>query len=279
MERLFNFVYEYRAFFTFLALEILCAWLIIQNNQYQGAKYFNSSNKASATILNFSHSVREYFSLRHINEELAKENSSLRKKLEQRNQSLYALKTREITDPAIINRYDFVSAKVVNNSTSQFKNFLTIDQGADAGIKSGMAVVSYGRAVGKIKSVSQHYAVVISLLNTDEEVSSVIKRTGYFGTIQWMDGNDPRLIDLRYIPRHVKPIIGDTVITSGYNAVFPEGIMVGIIKKVNLKEEALFYDIKVELAQDFGNLNFVEVVKSNSKKEKDSLEFKIAGPK
>src|SRR5271154_1226159 len=133
MERLFNFVYEYRAFFSFLALEVFCAWLIIANNEFQGTKYFNSSNKTSASILNFSHGVREYFSLRHINEELAKENALLRKKLEQRNQSLYSLKTREINDPAIINRYDFVSAKVVNNSTSQFKNFITIDQGAAAG--------------------------------------------------------------------------------------------------------------------------------------------------
>jgi rod shape-determining protein MreC len=279
MERLFNFVYEYRAFFTFLVLEIFCAWMVIENNRYQGSKYFNSSNKVAANILGFSHGVREYFSLRRINVDLARENAMLRRKLEQRNQSLYSLNTREIRDPAIINRYDFISAKVVNNSTAQFKNFLTIDEGSDAGIKPGMAVVSYGKIVGKIKSTSRHFSVVISLLNTDEEVSSVIKRTGYFGTIQWLDGNDPRLIDLRYIPRHVKAAVGDTVVTSGYNAVFPPGIVVGVIKKVILREEALFYDIKVELAQDFGNLDFVEVVKSNVKKEKDSLELKITGAK
>src|SRR5580704_2437590 len=114
MERLFNFVYEYRAFFTFLVLEVFCAWLIIQSNQYQSALYFNSSNRVSATILNFSEGVREYFSLRKINGNLAKENALLRKKLEQRNQSLYTLETREVTDPAIINRFDFVSAKIVN---------------------------------------------------------------------------------------------------------------------------------------------------------------------
>jgi len=44
MERLLNFVYAYRAFFTFLLLELFCVWLIIQNNQYQSTKYFNSSN-------------------------------------------------------------------------------------------------------------------------------------------------------------------------------------------------------------------------------------------
>lgn len=271
MERLLNFVYQYRAFLTFLALEVFCAWLIVENNQYQGTKFFNSSNRLAAGIIGFSHGVREYFSLRTINSDLAEENAQIRKKLEQRNQSLFMLETRELTDPALVNRFDFVSAKVVNNSTALFKNFITIDKGKDAGIEAGMAVISSGAAVGKVKTVSQHYSVLISLLNIDEQVSSVVKRTGYFGTAQW-DGVDPRYIQLRYVPRHVNLIVGDTVVTSGYNAVFPSGVLIGVIKEVNLKEDALWYDIRVQLAQDFGKLAFVEVVKSNLRKEVDSLE-------
>lgn len=276
MERLLNFVYQYRAFFLFLGLEIFSAWLIIQNNQYQSARFFNSSSKIAAGIISFSNGVREYFSLRSINSDLAEENALLRRKLEQRNQSLYTLETREIKDPSIINRYDFVSAKVVNNSTGLFKNFLTINKGFDDGIRPGMAVISSKGVVGKVKSVSKHYAVLISLLNIDEQVSSTIKSSGYFGTAQW-DGTDPRTIQLRYIPRHVKPVVGDSVVTSGYNAVFPEGIPVGVIKEVNLRDEALWYDIRVELAQDFGKLSFVDVVKSNLKHERDSLEVVTIG--
>jgi rod shape-determining protein MreC len=276
MERLLNFVYQYRAFLTFLALEVFCVLLIVENNQYQSTEFFNSSNRMAASIISFSNGVREYFSLRKINSELADENTLLRKKLEQRNQSLYTLDVRELKDPTIINQFDYVSAKVVNNSTGLFKNFITINKGHDAGIEPGMAVVSAKGAVGKVKSVSTHYSVLISLLNIDEQVSSVIRSLGYFGTVQW-DGVDPRMIDLRYIPRHVKLHAGDTVVTSGYNAIFPEGILVGVIKEVNLREEALFYDIKVELAQDFGNLTFVEVVKSNLRHEKDTLERATIG--
>ena len=253
--------------------------MIVENNQYQSTKFFNSSNRLAANLIGFSQGVREYFSLRNINRDLAEENSQLRRKLEQRNQSLYSLERREIKDPAIINRYDYASAKVINNTTALFKNFITIDKGNNVGIIPGMAVISSAGAVGKVKSVSEHYSVIISLLNIDEQVSSVIKRTGYFGTAQW-DGTNPRLIDLRYIPRHVNPVVGDTVVTSGYNAVFPEGVMIGVIKEVSLKEEALFYNIKVELAQDFGKLAFVEIVKSNLKHEKDSLErVTIGDPK
>jgi rod shape-determining protein MreC len=276
MERLLNFLYSYRAFFTFLLLELFCAWLVVENNQYQSTRFFNSSNRLAANIIALSQGVREYFSLRDINASLAEENALLRTQLEKRNQSIYSLEVREIKDPVIINRFEYVSAKVINNSTNLFKNYITINKGRNEGIEPGMAVISGEGAVGKVKSVSEHFAVLISILNIDENVSSVIKRTQYIGTSKW-NGTDPRFTNLMYIPRHALPIVGDTVVTSGYNAIFPEGVMVGIIKEVNLKEEALFWDIKVQLAQDFAKLAFVEIVKSNMKAEKDSLENKTIG--
>jgi rod shape-determining protein MreC len=276
MERLLNFVYTYRAFFTFLLLEILCSWLIIQNNQFQSTKYFNSSDRLFARIHATSQNIRDYFSLAEVNYTLAEENAFLRKRLEQRNELIKAMPASAIKDSARIKQYDFVSAKVVNNTTKYYKNFITIDRGEDAGLQPGMAVISAGYAVGKVKTVSKHFSVLISLLNLDEQVSCIIKRTGHFGTAQW-DGTDPALINLKYIPRHVMPAVGDSVVTSGYNAVFPAGTYVGKIKEVKLKEEALFYDIKIELAQDFGKLAFVEVIKSNLKKEKDSLEQVTTG--
>ena len=175
MDRLLRFFFEYRAFFTFLVFELICTWLIVQNNQYQNASYFNSSNRLAANIIGFSNGVREYFSLRDINKELATENADLRTKLEQRNQSLYLLDVREIKDPAIINRFEYVSAKVVNNTTSLFKNFITINKGTDAGIEPGMAAISSDGAVGKVKSVSEHYAVLITLETCSSIFNNEIK--------------------------------------------------------------------------------------------------------
>ena len=272
MQRLFNFFYEYRAFFTFLFLEVFCAWLLIKNNQYQSTRFFNSSNRLAANIIGFSQNTREYFSLRQINEEISRENAQLRMLVEQQNQTLQIPTARK--DSLV--RYDFVSAKVINNSVAQFKNYITINRGEDAGIKPGMAAISTVGAVGKVKSVSEHFAVLISILNIDEQVSSVLKRTSNFGTIQW-DGTDPREVNLLYVPRHVQPLVGDTVVTSGFNAIFPQGVMVGIVKDVKLKEEALFYDIRVELAQDFRRLSFVKIVKSKLKSEIDSLETATVG--
>ena len=272
MQRLFNFFYEYRAFFTFLLLEVFCAWLLIKNNQYQSTRFFNSSNRLAANIIGFSQNAREYFSLRQINEDIARENAQLRMQVEQQNQRL---ETPFASKDSLF-RYDFVSAKVINNSVAQFKNYITINRGEDAGLEPGMAAISTFGAVGKVKSVSEHFAVLISILNIDEQVSSVLKRTGNFGTIQW-DGTDTREVNLLYVPRHVEPQVGDTVVTSGFNAVFPPGVMVGIVRDVNLKKEALFYDIRVELVQDFRRLSFVKIVKSKLKSELDSLETVTVG--
>jgi rod shape-determining protein MreC len=271
MERLFIFFYQYRAFFTFLSLQVLCAWLIISSNHYQSAQFFNSSNNLVAIINGYSHSIGEYFSLRNTNRTLAEENARLRTMLEQRTQRLYAMRAQGIADTTTINRFEYVSAKVVNNSIDRVINFITIDKGSSAGIKEGMAVIGNSGAVGKIKATSDHYSVVTSLLNVDVMTSAMIKRTGHFGTIQW-EGINPLFINLNYIPRHVKPVIGDTVVTSGYNAIFPQDIMIGTIDEIELNDAAPFYQLKVKLSQDFQRLSYVAVVKSILKNEQDSLE-------
>jgi rod shape-determining protein MreC len=286
MERLILFVFQNRAFFTFLLLEILCAWLIVENNAYQGTKFFNSSNGVVATMNNFSQSVRDYFQLSEVNRMLAEENASLKKAVEQQRKQIYPTDSVLIDTTAVsvvdttsvggvdttgVRKYEFISAKVVNNHVDFFKNFITINKGKDSGIEPGMAVISPLGAVGKVKIVSEHFSVVTSILHIDVMVSAILKRTEHFGTVQW-DGRDPDIVEFKYIPPHVLPMVGDTVMTSGYNAIFPAGVMIGVIDDVKLNEAALFYDIKVRLSQDFRKLSFVNVVKNHQQQEQDSLE-------
>lgn len=271
MERLFYFIYRYRAFFTFLLLELLCVWLIVENNQYQGAKFFNSSNGMVAGLNSFSQDVREYFSLRETNRLLAEENVQLRNIVERRTEALRIANPNHIADSTLNARFEYISAKVVNNSVARFTNFITINKGEDAGIVPGMAVISPNGIVGKVKTVSEHFSVVTSLLNIDVMVSAIIKRTGNFGTVQW-DGLNQDEVRLKFVPPHVKPVKGDTIVTSGYNAVFPEGIMIGTIADIKLSDAALFYDLRVKLSQDFRRLSYVAIIKSNLKHEQDSLE-------
>ncbi len=271
MNRLFLFLYQYRAFFTFVAFEVVCVWMMVSSNHYQRALFFNSSGATVANINSFSYNIGEYFNLKETNVSLSEENARLRTLLGQKSTSVVSTISTE-SDSSVVQRWEFVSAKVVNNSVDRFTNFITIDKGEDAGIEVGMAVMSGNGAVGKVKATSDHYSVLTSILNIDVMTSAMLKRTGHFGTIQW-DGSDPQYLDFNFIPPHVKPVVGDTVVTSGYNAIFPSGILIGIIEDVHLNEAALFYDLHVKIGQDFQKLNYVEVIKSKLKVEQDSVEM------
>lgn len=271
MQRLFLFIYKYRAFLSFLLLEIICLWFIVQNNNYQSAKYFNSSNRLSANLLSMSRGVEDYFDLADVNKSLAEENALLRKQVEQYHQSLYQLNIRQNQDAEILQKYEYIPAKVIKNSTRRFENYITVNKGEKHGIVPGMAVIDQNGVVGKVKNVSRNFSVIISVLHGNSLISSKVKRTKDLCTVKW-DGLDYQEVELLYLPRHVQLMEGDTIVTSGYNAIFPEEIPIGTIKSIEISEDALFYDIRVKLMTDLNRLSYVYLVKNNLKMEQDSLE-------
>lgn len=268
MERILIFLYHYRTFITFVALEIVCAWLVIQTNEYHGSKFFNSSNSLVARVNSLSFNVGEYFSLRRINEDLARENVQLREALERQNERLYSLEAQHVLPVEGESRFDFVGAKVLDNTVDHFTNYLTIDKGSQQGVEPGMAVVGPDGIVGKVRACSGDYSVVTSILNINVWVSATIERTGHFGTVQW-DGRDPNYVKLEYIPRHIQARKGDRVVTSGFNSVFPSHMLIGTIEEISLSEQAL--DLSVRLSQDFRKLAYVAVIMSE-RAELDSLQ-------
>jgi len=276
MKRLFLLLHKYRATLVFVCLELICAWTIASQNIFLGASFFNSSNSAVAKILASSNAINHYFALGAVNERLSEENAQLRIKLKSYEQSLYRLDTRVIKDPDLIGQYEFVSAKVINNSIHNVHNYITLNVGEKDGMEQGMGVVNQYGVVGKVSTVSSNYAVISSLLNADVMISSKIKRTGHLGTTNW-NGSDIKQASLLYIPRHVTPVLGDTIITTGYNTVFPEGIMIGTVEELSLADEANFYDIGIKLANDFGKISHVYVIKNNLKEEQESTEELVVG--
>lgn len=276
MRRLFLLLHKYRATLVFVCLELVCTWMVATQNIFLGASFFNSSNQSIAKILTSSNAINHYFALGDINENLSLENAGLRKKIKTYEQSLYRLDTRILKDPDLVGQYEFISAKVINNNTQKVHNHITINVGEKEQLEQGMGVVNQYGIVGKVASVSKNYAVISSLLNADLMVSSKIKRTGHLGTTNW-NGKDIQRASMLYIPRHVTPILGDTIITSGYNTVFPEGIMIGTIDNIMLPDEANFYEVTMKLANDYSKVSYVYVIKNNLKEEQQLTEELVTG--
>ena len=123
-------------------------------------------------------------------------------------------------NPNIPFQYNYLAAKAINNSTHLNHNFITINKGSKHGITPDMGVINSKGVVGKVMSVSKNFATVASLLNIDMNVSAIIKRDNTFGTVHW-NGKDQETIQLLYVPRHMQLSKGDTIVTSGYNALVP----------------------------------------------------------
>ena len=88
-------------------------------------------------------------------------------------------------------------------------------------------------------------------------------------------GLDYSEVILEEIPFHVEIFPGDTIVTSGYSSIFPEGIMVGTVRYIEALE-GNFYTIRVNLAVDFKNLFYVNVIRNLLRAEQLELE-RISG--
>ncbi|WP_114749561.1 rod shape-determining protein MreC [Pleomorphovibrio marinus] len=272
MQRILLFLYSLRALILFIVLELVAAWFIFSYNSVQGAVFFNSSNRLAGGLLDKKEAVVSYFYLGVANEALAEKNAQLLKKLEDlspRDDSV----TLEI-DTLFRHSYEFWSAKVINNSIHLNQNHITLNKGSNHGIREGMGVFNELGVVGRVKGVSRNFSTVISALHTDLLISSKIKGSNVFGSTNW-DGKNPKSAKLLYVPRHVNVQLGDSVVTSGYNAIFPEGMAVGFVSEVKPGSESAYLEISLELSTDFSKLTYVYLVDNTLKEELDSLQLQL----
>lgn len=259
------------AFVLFVLLETLSLAMVFNYNSFQKAKYLNSANQVSGIVYNMFNSVTSYFRLASVNRELAEENARLRTLLGKQ-QNLPA-DSVSVYQPSIQSDSSFriSTARVINNSVNRAFNYITLDRGRKHGIKPDQGIISSSGIVGVVSEVSDSYAMGLSVLNGRWSVSAKLKNSGYYGSLHW-DATDYKYARLSEIPLHVDIAVGDTIETSGYSAVFPEGIPIGTINDYTKPAGENYYSIEVKLAVDFKSLSHVEVVEILARDEILELE-------
>ena len=270
MRSLFRFLLRNYFLMMFLALEAISFVLIVSFNNYQRVTFFNSSSNFAGVVYEKFSSFDDYFSLSRTNARLAADNASLRKQLQYR-MSLQEQYPVNRPDTVEAPAYIFTAAKVISNSVNKQLNYITLNKGSRHGIKPDMGIIDASGIVGVITDVSPNYSTGLSMLNRRLSVPAKITKNNYFGSLVW-DGEHYNTADLREIPFHIIVNVGDTVVTSGYSNVFPEGIMIGTIKKFDVESGTNFYNIKVELSTNFKTLKYVEVVQNTKQTELKNLE-------
>ena len=277
MRNLINFLLKYNYWFLFVILEVASFVLLFRFNNYQQSVYFTSANTVVGAVYEVSGCISSYFHLKSVNEDLLDRNMLLE---EQINNLEKALKERQLDSIAVNSirkmpqkDYQLFKARVIKNSLNLADNYITLDKGSSSGIHSEMGVVDGNGIVGIVYETSPSYSVVISVLNSKSNISCKIVGSDYFGYLKWEHG-DSRYAYLKDLPRHAEFNLGDTVVTSGFSTVFPEGIMVGTVDDMSDSHDGLSYLLKIKLATDFGKLSDVRVIARNGQQEQKELENK-----
>ena len=274
MRRLIEFLIKYYIYFVFILLETFAFILIINQNQYQRNRFFSSCNRITGSIYESQWIIYDYFSLARSNRNLVEENTSLQNKIVELEKKLrYAEENQypKHVNLAPENDRSYFPAKVINSSANRQQNYITLNAGSDKGISPEMGVVSDYGVIGIVSTVSKNFSVVIPILNPKSKISCKLKRGNYDGTLSW-SGENSSFANLIDVARHVKMSKGDTVITSGYTKVFPEGILVGTVEDFSINESDNYYNIRVRLAVDFTALSYVKVISYAHEKEQTELE-------
>lgn len=284
MERVFEILFRFKNFILFIVLQIISLYLIIQVNVRHNMIFDQFSQGVSGSLLETRGRIFAYFNLMDENEKLLYQIKEIRAQyLQVRDElSVYKyqlpLKTeyRLVPDSLIPKaEYSFIPAQLVNNSLDKSYNFLTLNKGSRNGVKKGMGVISDEGVLGQIVSVTENYSLAMSILNKNFRLSAKIYQENFFGSLSWTGGS-PEYAYLEYIPLHVNIAKGDTIVTSGFSSIFPEGFLVGVIEDFEEKSEDGFYQIQVRLNARPGNAYHVYVVTNNNRTEIDSLEKRIS---
>ena len=265
MHNLLRFIKLNQFLLLFILIEGFSLALLLQNNSYQANKTVKFSMQYTSAIYNYTSSLSDYLALKATNDYLITENAKLHALLQN---------NEHFIDSTLLQNknFNYIAAKVIKNSVKKRNNFITLNKGSKNGIKHGMGVITNEGVIGIVHSVSENYALVISLLHNKSATGIFLKKNMHTGILTW-EGFDYRTATISDLPIHIPLNIGDTIITNSYSNIYPEGINIGIIADFNNNDDG-FYTININLFEDFNNLRYVYVIHSKESEEQLLLERK-----
>ncbi|MGK0364383.1 MAG: rod shape-determining protein MreC [Saprospiraceae bacterium] len=269
MYKLFLLFLRNGGLLAFGLLEVVSLFLVVQFNPDQEKIFFNSLNNLVAGTDAISQNTLDYLQLDTYADSLARANARMLEKLDN------AIFIHQIEEDSIKRtewdqQYVLTSAKIVDKTVSRKNNFFILNRGKTHGIKKNSGVITEKGLIGIVVDVSKDYSQVMTVLHQQSRLSAALRRTGDFGSLIW-DGDDYRYLSLVDVPKHVQPVKGDTIQTSGFSQMFPEGIMIGKIEAFDLEPGSNFYDIRVRLSEDMRTVKYGYIVDNLKRAQIDSL--------
>lgn len=268
MQQIFNFIFKNSNRLLFLLLLCVSLLLTIQSHSYHKSRIISSANFLTGGVYEKINNITEYLNLKTENDALALENARLKSIIFNTKDTTSLEKPENIKGVA---PEDIVVSKVIHNTYNTHENFLTLNSGANDGVKTDMGVINSLGIVGIIDKTSPNYSTVVSILNTKSQINAKIKKSNHFGSLTW-DGKSTGFVQLQDVPRLALVKKGDTIVTGGQSVIFPENINIGTVDKVFKDTETNYYVLNIKLFNDMTNLGHVYIIKSKDRDEVNNLE-------
>ena len=275
MKNLIDFILKNIHWLLFIFLSATSFYFLVNNNEFQRSKYLSVFQEIAGRVYSVSNEVQSYLNLKTINADLMKRIAVLEEDKQIYRKQLDYLYDQMQPDSIKLgindNIYHYTRARVRHNEMYGPEKYILLDKGSKDEITEDMAVVSVKGIVGVVTKVTPRTSRVMPILNTGYHPNCMIKNTRFLGLLFW-DGKDPRYIHLSQLQSHASYSVGDTVVTSGNSAVFPEGVDVGVIVESSTDKNEENNSVKVRLFTDFSTLNEVHIIKNPLYEELKQIE-------
>ena len=153
--------------------------------------------------------------------------------------------------------YHFISASVIGKEPAALSRTIMINKGSAHGLKMGMPVIAPPGLVGRLTDVSWHVSKVLLFIDESSNIDAILQRTRTQGMIRGSGSNG---CILKYISKNQDVKEGEVVVSSGIGGVFPKGLLIGVVSRVDKQDAGLFLKINVTPFVDFSKVEEVLVL-------------------
>ena len=269
MRKFFTLFFKYNALLLFLAYCTIALLFIKLQNDNTFSKLRTSGIEFSAAVNEKLINLVYLLNVDEENERLMRVNRDLLTKVMNFETSAVDKRNRlKIVNDSTFNASGFIMARVVDRKFSDRENILVINAGWKQGIKKDMTVLVPEGLVGRVISVSEHYAKVMPVIHTDFKVSVVSDSSNSMGILSWSGGSEA-IAQVEHIPISSRLKLNERIVTSDFSTFSLRGIPVGRV--IRIKPDKLFYAIDLRLTVDFSSLSQVLVAPLKIEPEKVAM--------
>ena len=206
--------------------------------------------------------VKHYLWLRNVREEnqaLKEQLAAVEQKVtDYREAYVENMRLRRLLDFKATIQVDTVAAQVVLHDLTGWFQTLIVDKGFRDGIAPDMPVVNDEGIVGRVLDVSDRYSRVLLITDPGSSVDAIVQRNRVRGVLSGKDGTS---CVLKYVRGNLDVQVGDLIITSGKDGVFPKGLRLGVVQGIIKDPVDLFQRIEVKPLVRLGALEELLVLK------------------